>query len=176
METFEGENMETPYSELNYKIDLYFHEYKLAVEIDENNDQGRNENYEKQRQKEIENKLSCVFIRINPEKENFNISRAEHKIFRHIKKSLINDAEKLTKMVKQLNIKELNIKDCSGYFFTNMTNINDIDSEFCLVNDFKGCRDRLILFKIAYCEENNVPHIVFNNKNVFLEKVAFLVI
>ena len=163
METFEGENMETPYSKLNYKIDLYFHEYKLAVEIDENNDQGRNENYEKQRQKEIENKLRCV-------------SRVEQKIFRHIKKSLINDAEKLTKMVKQLNIKELNIKDWSGYFFTNMTNINDIDPEFCLVHDFKGCRDRLILFKIAYCEENNVPHIVFNNKNVFLEKVAFLVI
>ena len=92
--------METQYSVLNYKIDLYFYEYKLAVEIDENNHQGRNENYEKQRQKEIENKLSCVFVRINPDKENFNISRAENKIFRYNKKSLTNDAEKLTKMVK----------------------------------------------------------------------------
>ena len=96
--------METQYSVLNYKIDLYFHEYKLAVEIDENNHQGRTENYEKQRKKEIENKLSCLFIRINPNKENFNISRAENKIFRRIKKSLINDAEKSTKMVKQLCI------------------------------------------------------------------------
>ena len=85
--------METQYSVLNYKIDLYFHEHKLAVETDENNHEGRNENYEKQRQKEIENKLSCVFIRINPDKENFNTSRAENKIFRHIKKSLIKDAE-----------------------------------------------------------------------------------
>ena len=96
--------METQYNVLNYKINLYFHEYKLAVEIDENNDQGRNENYEKQRQKEIKNKLSCVSIRINRDKENFNISRAEKKIFRHIEKTLINDAEKLTKMVKQLCI------------------------------------------------------------------------
>ena len=38
-------------------------------------------------------------------------------------------------------IKELNIKDWSGYFFTNMTNINNIDPEFLLVKDFKGCRD-----------------------------------
>ena len=82
METFEGENMETQHSLLNYKIELYFHEYKLAVKIDENNHQGKNENYEKQRQKEIENKLSCVFNRINPDKQNFNISRAENEIFR----------------------------------------------------------------------------------------------
>ena len=27
--------MQTPYSALGYKIDLYFHEYKLAIEIEE---------------------------------------------------------------------------------------------------------------------------------------------
>ena len=27
--------MQTPYSVLGYKIDLYFHEYKLAIEIEE---------------------------------------------------------------------------------------------------------------------------------------------
>ena len=35
METFEGENMETQYSVLTYRVDLYFHEYKLAIEVDE---------------------------------------------------------------------------------------------------------------------------------------------
>ena len=30
MDTFEGENMETQYYVLNYRIDLYFHDYKLA--------------------------------------------------------------------------------------------------------------------------------------------------
>ena len=32
MDVFEGENMQTQYSVLGYRIDLYFHEYKLAIE------------------------------------------------------------------------------------------------------------------------------------------------
>ena len=60
-------------------------------------------------------------------------------------------------------IKELSIKDWSGYFFTEMMNINNIDPEYLLLNDFKGSRDRSVLFNIAYFEENSVPHIVFNN-------------
>ena len=31
--TFEGEDMETQYNVLSYRIDLYFHDYKLAIEI-----------------------------------------------------------------------------------------------------------------------------------------------
>ena len=31
---FEGENIQTQYSVLGYRIDLYFHEYKLAIELD----------------------------------------------------------------------------------------------------------------------------------------------
>ena len=104
MDTFEGENTETQYRVLNYRIDLYFHDYKLAVEIAENGNKDRNEEHESQRQKEIETELGCKFIRISPDKENFNISRATNKIFRHIKNKMINDADKLTKMVKQLCI------------------------------------------------------------------------
>ena len=29
MDAFEGENMQTQYSVLGYRIDLYFHDYKL---------------------------------------------------------------------------------------------------------------------------------------------------
>ena len=32
---FEGENMRTQYFVLGYRTDLYFHKYKLAIEIDE---------------------------------------------------------------------------------------------------------------------------------------------
>ena len=35
MDTFEGENMQTQYYVLGYKIDLYFHNYKLAIEVHE---------------------------------------------------------------------------------------------------------------------------------------------
>ena len=104
MDFFEGENLETQYSVLGYRIDLYFHDYELAVEIDKNGHKDRNEEHESQREKEIETELGCRFIRINPDKENFNISKAKNKIFRHIKTEMINDAEKLTKMVKQLCI------------------------------------------------------------------------
>ena len=33
--TFEGEDMQTQYSVLGYRIDLYFHKHKLAIEVDE---------------------------------------------------------------------------------------------------------------------------------------------
>ena len=32
---FEGENIQTQYNVLGYNIDLYFHEYKLEIEVDE---------------------------------------------------------------------------------------------------------------------------------------------
>ena len=41
-DAFEGENMQTQYTDLNYRIDLYFHEYKLAIEIDELEHNDRN--------------------------------------------------------------------------------------------------------------------------------------
>ena len=37
-DAFEEENMQTQYSVLGYKIDLYFHDYKLTIEIDEKGD------------------------------------------------------------------------------------------------------------------------------------------
>ena len=40
MSSFEGENMQTQYNVLSYRIDLYFHDYKLAIEIDENGHSG----------------------------------------------------------------------------------------------------------------------------------------
>ena len=46
METFEGEDMETQYIVLNCMVDLYFHDYKLAIEIDEKEHKDRNEDYE----------------------------------------------------------------------------------------------------------------------------------
>ena len=53
-DAFEEENMQTQYGVLGYKIDLYFHEYKLAIEVDELGHNDRNIDYEIQRQKTIE--------------------------------------------------------------------------------------------------------------------------
>ena len=104
------------YSVLTYRVDLYFHDYKLAIEVDEKGHKDRNEDYEKQIQKEIETELSCRFVRINHDEENFNISKFNSKIFTSIKNSLkklseestknttVEDLEKTTKIVKQLRI------------------------------------------------------------------------
>ena len=86
-DTFEGENIQTQYSVLGYRIDLYFHEYKLAIEVDELGHADRNINNEIERQKALEKELNCVFIRINPSEKDFNFFKEINKIHRHIKKS-----------------------------------------------------------------------------------------
>ena len=87
MSLFEGENMETKYNVLSYRIDLYFHDYKLAKEIDENGHSDKNIYYEIKRQKAIEQELDYKFIRINPDKEDFDIFRAINEIYRYVKQS-----------------------------------------------------------------------------------------
>ena len=116
METFEGENMETQYKVLAYGADLYFYNYKIAIEVAEKGHKNRNEDYEKQIQKEIETELSVKFVRINPDEENFNISKVNNKIFRNItkllkklseestKNTIVEDLEKTTRIVKQLRL------------------------------------------------------------------------
>ena len=84
---FEGEDMQSHYRVLGYEIDFYFHEYKLATEIDECNHEDRDINHEIERQKALEKELRCKFIRINPDNEGFNVFKTQNKIFRHIKES-----------------------------------------------------------------------------------------
>ena len=88
-DTFEGENIQTQYTVLSCRIDLYFHEYKLAIEVDKVGHANRNINNEVEREKALEKELSCAFIRINPEEKDFNIFKEINKIHRYIKKFLI---------------------------------------------------------------------------------------
>ena len=59
-----------------YRIDLYFQDYKLAIETDENRHRNRNIDYEIKRQKAIEQDLGCKYIRIDPNKKDFDILKA----------------------------------------------------------------------------------------------------
>ena len=61
---FEGEDMQTQYSVLSYRIDLYFHKYKLAIEVDELGHADRNVNNEIERQKALERELNCVLLEL----------------------------------------------------------------------------------------------------------------
>ena len=49
---------------------MSIYKYKLAKEVDEQGNNDRSIDYDIERQKTIENKLGCEFIRINPAKEN----------------------------------------------------------------------------------------------------------
>ena len=48
-----------------FRIDIYYSEYSLAVEIDEKGHTDRDFIFEEKRQKALEKKLGCKFIRIN---------------------------------------------------------------------------------------------------------------
>ena len=111
-DTFEGEDMQTQYTVLGYRIDLYFHKYKLAIEVDELGHNDRNIDYEIQRQRALERELNCVFIRINPDAIDFNIFKEINKIHRHIKKSSKKSLiEKISKRLLELEfVKNHSIK------------------------------------------------------------------
>ena len=53
-DAFEGGDMQTQHNVVGYRIDLYFHEYELAIEVDELGHNDRNIDYEIQRQRAIE--------------------------------------------------------------------------------------------------------------------------
>ena len=73
-DAFEGKWMKTQNCVLDYKIGLYFHDYKLAIEVDEFDHCDRNG--DKERKEVIEKELDCKFIRINPDEENFDVFKA----------------------------------------------------------------------------------------------------
>ena len=71
-------------------------------------------------------------------------------------------------------IRELNIKDWSGYFFEEMVNILDINPEYFMVSNAKECSDGTILYNLCYSDKIGVPHIVFNNIDCYFKKKWWL--
>ena len=84
--TFKGEDIRIQYTVLGYRIDLYFYDHKLAIEIDELGHNDRNTDYETKREREIKNESNCVFTRTNPDAANFNIYELNNQIFNQKKK------------------------------------------------------------------------------------------
>ena len=83
--------MQSQYTVLDYRIDLYFHKY------DELGHNERNIDYEIERQKALERELDCVFIRINLDAIDLNIFKEINKIRRHINQLTKQQTKKLTK-------------------------------------------------------------------------------
>lgn len=81
---FKSLNYKTQFPIGNYKIDLYFLDYKLAIECDENGHQRYNQEKEIERENFIKQQLNCTFIRFNPDLKDFNIFNVIQDIFVYI--------------------------------------------------------------------------------------------
>ena len=67
-------------------------------------------------------------------------------------------------------IRELNIKDWSGYFFEEMVNVLHIDPECFMVGNVKECTDGTMFYNIYYSDKTGVPHIAFNNIDCYFKE------
>ena len=94
-----------------FRIDVYFNKFLLAVEIDEKGHTDRDLIFEEKRQKALEKKLGCKFIRINTSNaENgydldYEVSDREAFIDEFNKKKIKKQEEKNKDKDKQLKEK-----------------------------------------------------------------------
>ena len=95
-----------------FRIDIYFTEYFLAVEIDEKGHTDRDLIFEEKRQKALEKKLNCTFIRINTSKENYDAdyeaSRIQTFISKFKDKEKENEVKKLEDETNKLKLQLTN--------------------------------------------------------------------
>ena len=90
--------MQDEYYISRYRIDLCFHDYTLAIEVDEFGHCDRNIECEKERERILKEELNCVFIRINPDEwPDFNTNGAINKIIKHIIESTKRSTKESTK-------------------------------------------------------------------------------
>ena len=98
--------LEFKYCNETKRIDVYFFKYKLGIEVDEYNHEGRNSNYEKSRQLMIESH-GITIIRTNPDDADFDVNRLINQIHKHIIESIKKRTKKQTK--KQTKVSTKNV-------------------------------------------------------------------
>ena len=80
-------------------------EYLLAVEIDKKGHTDRDLIFEEKRQKALEKKLGCKFIRINTSKEGYDADYEVSRIQTFVSKFKDRQVKKLNKKIKELEDK-----------------------------------------------------------------------
>ena len=94
LKAFNRNIIKLQYPSNNYKIDLYFEEYKIAVECDElHHNNTTNIQNDIKRQEIIEENLGCKFIRFRPYEKDFDIFILLNKINDEINTSIKNKHE-----------------------------------------------------------------------------------
>ena len=91
-----------------FRIDIYFTEYFLAIEIDEKGHTDRDLIFEEKSQKALEKKLNCNFIRINTSRENYDADYEASRMQTFISKFKENEAKKIKDEIKKLKLQLTN--------------------------------------------------------------------
>ena len=73
MKVFAREEILLQHYVLGYKIDLYFPKHKLAIEFDQKGHKDRKKSEDDQRANDLKAYLNRKFIRINPDREDFDV-------------------------------------------------------------------------------------------------------
>ena len=92
-----------------YRVDVYFTEYSLAVDIVEKCHTNRDLIFEEKRQEALEKRLNCRFIRINTSRENYDASYETSRIQTFISNSYKNEIKELEDELKRLRLQSANL-------------------------------------------------------------------
>ena len=104
IKVLEREKILLQHTVLSYKIDLYFVEHKLAIEVDEKGHRDGDRYEEIEREKTTEKDVGCKLIGINLDEKDFDAYVVIGKIYNHInrscEKSLIDKISKKTMRIR----------------------------------------------------------------------------
>ena len=67
-------------------------------------------------------------------------------------------------------MKRLNIEEQCGYYFMDMTDINDFDPNFLMINEIAVFNNGSSMYEVYYNKESNTPYIVFNDITCMFSK------
>ena len=108
-----------------FKIYIYFTKYSLAVEIDEKGHTDRDLIFEEKRQKALEKKLNCKFIRINTSRENYDADYEVSTIQAFISQFKDNEIKEKYNKNKELEDEIKKLKLHLANLGINNNNVND---------------------------------------------------
>ena len=94
-----------------FRIDFYFTEYCLAIEIDEKGHTDGDPIFEQKREKVLEKKLNCTFIRFNTSKENFDVNYEFGKIQMFISQFKDDKIKEKDDKIKEIDNENKKLKD-----------------------------------------------------------------
>jgi very-short-patch-repair endonuclease/prophage antirepressor-like protein len=116
--TFKTEKYEDQFKVGKYYIDLYFTEFKIAIEVDENGHSDRKPHKERERMDFVNENLGIddtCWIRFNPDEHDFDMSKVIGRIYRKIEEIKQEKYVKLLDEKKENEIKEEEYIDDHDY-------------------------------------------------------------